>query len=323
MVEGAQVVSFNGAPVSEAIARVVPYFGPYSTQHTRRIQQTYFLTRMPPDTQLRLTYMNPGETAEREIQLTAIPEYNSLFKFLRSDDADELALPIESYTLEESGLGYIQVNTFSDDYHLMAQLWERTIQSLIDAEVPGIIIDLRSNGGGSLGLALNFAGYFFDQEIPLYEGLYYNELTGEFEPPENPTRIRPAPLLYEGPIAVLVSPSCVSACEGFAYALSQQDRAMIVGHYPSAGAFGEVGRGQYRMPDDLSMQFPTGKPVDENGNLVIEGVGVLPTIAVPVTEESVLGKVDALLQAAIRGSSEGDRGWELDEMVKTGNADEC
>jgi C-terminal processing protease CtpA/Prc len=299
VLQGAEIISWNGQPIDAAISEVIPYFGPYSTAHTRRIQQTNFLTRFPPDTEVQFSYKNPGDTAAKEARLTAIAEYDSLFKFLYGADQDELALPVESYTLQESGLGYIQISTFSDDYHLMAQLWERTIQNLIDAETPGIIIDLRDNGGGSLGLALDFAGYFFDQEIDLYENLYYNELTGVFEPPDYPTRIKPGPLLYEGPIAVLVSPNCVSACEGFAYALSQQERAIIVGHYPSAGAFGEVGRGQYSLPEELSMQFPTGRPQSENGQVVIEGTGVIPSITVPVTEQSVIGEIDTVLQAAI------------------------
>jgi len=72
-----------------------------------------------------------------------------------------------------------------------------------------------------------------------------------------------------------------------------------VGHSPSAGAYGEVGRGQYDLPAGLSMQFPTGRSETPGGDLLIEGVGVLPDILVPVTLESVLGQVDAVLQAAI------------------------
>jgi carboxyl-terminal processing protease len=166
--------------------------------------------------------------------------------------------------------------------------------------VPGLIIDLRDNPGGLAGLARNFAGFFFDKEITLFQSYYYNENTAGFEPTHYPTRIEPAPQLYKGPIAVLVSSDCVSACEGFAYALKQDGRAVIVGHYATAGAFGEVGQGQYSLPDNLNMQFPTGKSETPDGKLVIEGVGVIPDILVPVTEDSALGKVDAVLQAAIQ-----------------------
>ena len=98
---------------------------------------------------------------------------------------------------------------------------------------------------------------------------------------------------------MLVSPSCISACEGFANALSQGGRSTIIGHYPSAGAFGEVGRGQYKLPEELEMQFPTGRPETIDGQVLIEGQGVPLDITVPVTEESALGIVDSILQTAI------------------------
>jgi C-terminal processing protease CtpA/Prc len=47
------------------------------------------------------------------------------------------------------------------------------------------------------------------------------------------------------------------------------------------------------------MQFPTGRPETPDGELLIEGTGVVPDISVPVTEESALGEVDAVLEAAI------------------------
>jgi C-terminal processing protease CtpA/Prc len=98
---------------------------------------------------------------------------------------------------------------------------------------------------------------------------------------------------------VLVSPACISACEGFAYALQQSPQTAVVGHAATAGAFGEVGRGQYELPGDLSLQFPTGRPETLAGDVLIEGVGVEPDIIVPVTEASALGEVDAVLEAAI------------------------
>ena len=231
--------------------------------------------------------------------MDAAVDYESLFAALPFFNLDELIMPVEGQVLDDSGLGYIRVTTFSDDYHLMASMWETYLEGLIENEVPGLIIDLRYNTGGSGGLAMDFAGYFFDEEILLGRSSYYNDLTGEFEYTKYPARIKPGPILYEGPIAVLVSPSCISACEGFANALSQGGRSTIVGHYPSAGAFGEVGRGQYTLPEELEMQFPTGRPETLDGQLLIEGQGVPLDITVPVTEGSALGIVDSILQAAV------------------------
>ena len=296
---GAEIISWDNQPVLNAINEIEPYFGPYSTEQTRRLAQADFLTRVIPGSSVDIVIKNPDQTEPIERTLIAEAEFDSLFQTIPSFNEDELALPIQGEVLDDSQLGYMRVITFSDDYHLMAQLWDSHIQALIDNEVPGLIIDLRSNSGGSSGLAYDFAGYFFDEEIQLYNSSYYNEQTGEFEYTDYPARVKPAPILYEGPIVVLIGPDCVSACEGFAYALTQNERAIVIGHYPSAGAFGEVGRGQYELPGDISMQFPTGRPETADGQLLIEGTGIVPDIIVPVTEESALGLIDTVLQAAI------------------------
>jgi C-terminal processing protease CtpA/Prc len=297
--EGAEIWEWDGQPIDEAIAAVEPFFGPYSTAHHKRFEQLVFLTRVAVGEIVEVTFKNPGDDEVTLAEMRAEVEYDSLFQWIPGFTEDELALPIEAHILDESGLGYIKIRTFSDDYNLMAQLWDRYIRELIEWEVPGIIIDIRVNGGGSSGLARDFAGYFFDEEVVLMQRSYYNNLTNQFEYQDFPSRVMPGPIYFDGPIAVLVSPYCVSACEGFAYSLTQRDNVIVVGHSPSAGAYGEVGRGQYDLPAELSMQFPTGRSETLEGDLVIEGVGVVPDVLVPVTEESVLGSTDAVLQAAI------------------------
>jgi len=297
---GDEIVAWDGQPIEIAVSSIIPYFGPFSTEHVRRIEQVNFLTRVPPDTNVEVEVKKPDETQTQDISMRAIVEYDSLFNTIPSFNRDELALPVEGEILDESGLGYIRISTFSDDYHLMAQLWERKIETMIDEETPGLILDLRANGGGASSMANDFAGYFFDEEIPLYQRLYYNENSRKFEATGNPTILKPGPLYYDAPIVVIIGPNCVSACEGFVYALQQGERSILVGHYPTAGAFGEVGRGQYEFTNDITMQFPTGRPETLDGELLIEGAGLIPDITVPVTEESVLGNTDTLLEAAIQ-----------------------
>lgn len=296
---GAEILTWNDMPVGEAIAKVVPYLGSYSTPHTLRLAQVNFLERVPPNTEVKISFRNPGSAQITQAKLRAIVEYDSFFKTIPSLNQDELDLPIEGHILEDSGIAYIRISTFSEDYHLLARLWEHYLQGLIDAETPALILDLRSNGGGSVSIAMDFAGYFFKEEQILYTSFYFNAESGQFEEVDLPTKVRPAPLLYEGPLAVLIGPHCVSACEGFVYALSQNERAIMVGHYPTAGAFGEVGRGQYKLPGDFTLQFPTGRSETLQGELLIEGKGIEPQIRVPVTLESALGEIDAVLQAAI------------------------
>ena len=297
---GTEIVTWDGAPVNDVIDQIVPFFGPYSTEHTKHVNQVNFITRVEPDQVVEISYKNPGEVNLQQASMRAEVEYDTLLKSFPNADLTEVSLPLDGEIFEETGIGYLRIATFSDDYQLMARLWDHYIQGFIDEEVEGLILDLRQNSGGAMGVAMDFAGYFFDRDVPLYQSYYYSERTGAFEKMPDTTDINPAPKYFESEVVVLVSPDCVSACEGFAYAMQQEGRSTIIGHYPTAGAFGEVGRGQYQMPDDIKMQFPTGRPESlEDGSVVIEGVGVLPDITVPITMESALGEVDALLDEAI------------------------
>lgn len=294
---GAEISQWNGLPITQAIDAVVSYLGPYSTPHHERLDQVQMLTRVEPGSQVTLTYRNP-DGAAKTVTLDAPDEYDSLFAHLYYFNTDPTALPIHAYTLD-NGLGYMQITTFSDDYNLMARTFERYVQNLIENNVPGLIIDIRQNGGGSGGLALAFAEYFINREIEVAQRLYYNGLLNEFTYGQFPTTLEPAPEHYNGKIVVLIGPECISACEGFAYYLSFSDRVTFIGHAPTAGAFGEVSRGQYKVPGDYSLQFPTGRPETMEGDILIEGSGVIPDIVVPVTYESAMGLVDAVLEAAI------------------------
>ena len=59
-------------------------------------------------------------------------------------------------------------------------------------------------------------------------------------------------------MAVLVGQACASACEIEAYGFSQVPGMMVFGETPSAGVEAEVGRGQFSLPEGLSLQAPTG-----------------------------------------------------------------
>ena len=72
LVTGAEIVQWNGKPVSEAIQAVIPGFGPYSTDHARRVNQVSFLTRVPPGTSVQVSYKNPGEAQEKQAELESV-----------------------------------------------------------------------------------------------------------------------------------------------------------------------------------------------------------------------------------------------------------
>jgi hypothetical protein len=117
---------------------------------------------------------------------------------------------------------------------------------------------------------------------------YYDDASGEFymDPGDETLMIPPREdLQYNGDVVVLVGPACASACEFFSYNMTVNDRATIVGQYPSDGAGGSVE--QFLMPEDTTVQMTIGRAVDADGNIHLEGKGVVPDVKVPVTFETL------------------------------------
>jgi len=299
---GAQILELNGQPIEDVLDANVPWSSPFSTETAHRLEQLRFALRFPVEADVRVTYRNPGGTPTTTT-LVAAPEFDS-FDFTDPFSATTgFELPVEFYVLD-SGYGYVSIYSFFDNQILTVQLWERMIQAFNDSDVPGLVIDLRSNSGGSGFLADQMAAYFFEDELVLGNTGYYDDSIGDFffDPGDENTFFLPRQdLRYRGDVTLIIGPSCVSACEFFAYDMTLQDRATIVGEYPTAGAGGSVE--DFLMPDDISVRFTIGRAVDAQGEIHIEGVGVVPDVRVPVTEQNLraifLEGRDVVLEQAI------------------------
>ena len=68
-------------------------------------------------------------------------------------------------------------------------------------------------------------------------------------------------------------------------------------NYPTAGLGGS--QNLFQMPDFEMLQISIGRPVDMDGNIIVEGTGVAPTVRVPVTEETLFAEGDPLLDTAV------------------------
>ncbi|HAJ37378.1 MAG TPA: peptidase S41 [Chloroflexi bacterium] len=296
---GAEILTWNGQPIDEYIDSVVPFSSPFSSDHVRRLQQLRYGTRAPLGSEIEITFKNPGSDVEQTAILKAVEENASFRVSSFNVGRTGAELPVE-FRLLDNGLGYVKLYSFSDNELLTVQLWERMMQTLNENQIPGLIIDMRQNGGGSGFLADQMAAYFFDEPLELGKTGYYDESLGEFYfDPDRTDRfyLPDESLRYSGPVAVITGPNCASACEFFTYDMSLQGRADIVAHYPTAGLGGA--QNFFQMPDFEMLQISIGRPVDVDGNIVIENVGVPPTIRVPVTEETLFAEGDVLLDTAI------------------------
>jgi len=296
---GAEVVSLNGVPINEAIDNAQAWSGPFSTEHVRGLQQMRYAVRWPVGETVEVVYRNPDSIQPQTANLTTVAERESFAFSSFNEGVSGVELPVE-FEILPSGYMYVQISGFLDDARLTVQLWERMLTEANENDIPGIIIDMRQNGGGRGFLADQMAAYFFDESFELGNSGSYDEDLGEFYfDPDIRERffLPPEQLRYRGEVAVLVGPACFSACEFFSYDMTIDNRAAIVGQYPTGGLGGGVE--QFFMPDGIRMQMTVSRAVDADGNIHIEGQGVAPTVEVPVTEATLFTDEDVVLQAAV------------------------
>jgi C-terminal processing protease CtpA/Prc len=295
---GAEILAMDGEPIGDFVGKQQPFSAPFSSEHNLRLQQLRYATRAPLDTVITVEYKNPGDSESTTVELVTADEFESFSYSSLFRGTTGLELPVE-FEILDSGIGLVKIYSFSDNELLTAQLWERMITTMKDAGVTGLIIDMRQNGGGSGTLADNMAGYFFSEERPLGNTGFFDESLDEFyfNPETRDILYPPSPeLQYDGDVAVLVGPSCASACEFFTYDLTYDDRAEVVGMYPTAGLGGSID--VFVMPEGIEGQYTRGRAVDPDGEIHIEGKGVAPTYDIPVNETTLFYDGDVILDAA-------------------------
>ncbi len=143
-------------------------------------------------------------------------------------------------------IGYIYLPEFYADFertdgNRCSQDVANEIVKLKSANVKGIILDLRNNGGGSLPEVVNMVGLFVKQ------GPVVQVKDRDGKPTilsDNDTSV-----LYDGPLAVMVNEFSASASEIFAAAIQDYKRGIIIGS-------DTYGKGT------VQRTLPLGKPLD-------------------------------------------------------------
>jgi len=292
---GAVITAWDGASAADALAAIDPIFSE-STDAGLLDQKLSLLARGPVGTKVVVTFLNPGETEPRKEKVKTQEDIAGVTPACARQLAGPAEMPVEVRVLP-SGLGYVAVNTFSDDLTLTLQSWEWALRRLKQLDVPGLVIDLRHNGGGLSKLPIYMAGSFSDDPFILATQVYVEE-NGE-RAATAVDQVLPAPVKWKGAVAVLVGPDCVSACELMAAALARDPDVVIVGLGPTAGTEGGVF--PWLMPTGIQLRAPLIGFEDDNGEIYLEGVGVVPTVLVPSTAETLRvdpGATDAVLAAA-------------------------
>jgi carboxyl-terminal processing protease len=180
------------------------------------------------------------------------------------------------------GIGYVRFNAF------VPNLMKKVCAALREMhDAPGIIIDLRGNQGGLLGMIGGLGGLLSE----------YTSVLGSMKTRngQTPVLVTPQRRPYTGPLAIMIDGSTQSAAEVFASGMQETHRAMVIGDI-SAG--NTLPSGILKLPTGALFQYAFGNYQSPDG-IYLEGRGVIPDLIVKLNRRGLLRGGDPQLTAAV------------------------
>lgn len=173
----------------------------------------------------------------------------------------------------ENNIAYIQVDSFDSG---VAKAFEQQITELKNDGAKGIIIDLRSNGGGIVDEATGIADLFLKKNETIL-------ITKGKEDKEEVTISKNDPIIQDIPVVVLVNEGTASASEILAGALKDK--------YPSTTIVGKKTYGKgviqtlYNLSDGSGLKVTTEEYYTPNHNK-INKEGIKPDVEINLTKDA-------------------------------------
>lgn len=305
---GARIVAWDGAPVRRALAATSTVLGPQQPTDVRRASERLrFLVRAPIGAARVVSFVNPGGT-RRTVTLTAVED--GLETLVLTDGRSVIStsgIPrrMVEHSILPGNIGYVRVLAEIDlpdelpgDHTPTLKQFRSAMGSFIRAGVGGVIVDVRSNSGGSDQMVADMLGSF-SRKPSFYEYQNYvvpetggfqiwvgDDVTGEYGRPGRGISVRPAPEVYAGPVVALVNNGCISSGEGVAMGIRRLPQGEVVGFQGTNGSFGMVGDGVL-LPGGIQVGWPFGQSLGEDKVVQIDSRGgrggILPDRPIPMT----------------------------------------
>ena len=199
----------------------------------------------------------------------------------------DILLPSVAYRLLEADptIGYIALSRFSGE---SGNEVGAALQDLLAQGATRLVLDLRQNGGGLRDAAVDVADHFLDGGPVLYL-----ESQEEGEIVYNATEETLAP---DQPLVVLIDGGTASASEIVAGALSDRQRATLIGSK-------SFGKGSVQLVFDLSdgssVHVTSARWLTPN-HRTLDGNGLEPDIPVTTTQEDIDNGRDPVLDRAVQ-----------------------
>ncbi len=259
---------FRGSPAEEAGLKAGDYITHLDGDliYGGELDDAVARMRGKAGTSIKLTVFRPGRDEPFEVDVTR----------------GVIELEPVTYELKGGNIGLITVNEFSADVGSDVYIAWNELQSEATGRLSGLVLDLRSNPGGSLDEAVALSDLFLDRgRIVSQRGRARGE-----------TLLYDAETVFRGdmaegvPIIVLIDAGSASASEIVAGALQDHRRALIMGDR----SFGK-GSVQSLLPlgTDAALKLTTARYYTPAGKSVQEG-GIKPDIDVPQLSDPDLAK---------------------------------
>ncbi len=130
---------------------------------------------------------------------------------------EALTVPVVEFSILDGGVGYLRLNLFTSNSDSQV---EEALDSLRQAGMTTLVLDLRDNPGGSLFAAIGIASEFLEGGLVLRT---------ESPDGETPYPVSPGGVATDIPMVVVVNRGSASASEVVSAALKEAGRATVVG----------------------------------------------------------------------------------------------
>ncbi len=334
MKAGARIDRWGGKPVDTALRETETFMSLYppTTDEMLGVVQRYFLARGPAGGRQEVAFTNPGGAAPATATLGATrDDYESLrhtyslVGFQPEENKDGVTRMVVSKTLP-GGFGYVKIegeydlpSNLKGDHTPTMDLYRDAIKGFIDSKAPGLVLDVRSNDGGSDEMVADMMSSLFAEDsfyeyqnwfnasTGRMEIILVNEKSGTFEKPGQGIKIEPGSTRFQGPVVALVNPACISSGEGIAMCVDRLPAGEVVGFRGTNGSFGMVYGALVKMPEGYSITYPIGQSLDSRKKVQVESRqgqgGVTPGKRVPLDADNAVragGGEDVELEYAQR-----------------------
>lgn len=188
-------------------------------------------------------------------------------------------------------IGYIYIPAFEP-------YWADDMDAVLDdlSDVRAMVLDVRSNGGGSTDAIPAIIGRFVD-ERRIYEryryrnGPAHDDFSRMFDAAVEPRGTR-----FQGPVAVLTNRKCFSTTEDFLLGVRALPTMFSVGDTTG----GATGNPVYReLPSGWVFRVSRWKVYLPDGTRLREGVGLAPDYPAHMTQADIDQGVDSIIARAV------------------------